>query len=110
MIFSDSQAALEALSGPKVTSRLVLECQEALLALANRDDVTLIWVLGHQGILGNENTDNLQGKGQQHRYSVQSRPLEHQGAWRGKQLRTGLSFNSLPPGPTSQVANMANYS
>jgi hypothetical protein len=44
LIFSDSQAALKVLSGPKVTSRLVLECQEALSALANRNEVTLMWV------------------------------------------------------------------
>jgi quinolinate synthase len=34
LIFSDSQAALKALSGLKVTSRLVAECLEALSVLA----------------------------------------------------------------------------
>ena len=52
LIFSDSQTALRALSGPKVTSELVAECQDALLALANLNEVTLIWVPGHDGILG----------------------------------------------------------
>ena len=46
-IFSDSQAALKALSGPKVTSRLVAECLDALFALASLNEVTVIWVPGH---------------------------------------------------------------
>jgi hypothetical protein len=59
LIFSDRQAALKALSGPKVTSRLVEECQEALSALATINEVTLIWVPGQHGILGNEMADKL---------------------------------------------------
>jgi ribonuclease HI len=56
LIFSDSQAAL---SGPKVISKLVEECQEALSALAALNEVTLVWVPGHHGILGNEMADML---------------------------------------------------
>ena len=41
-----------AFSRPKVTSKLVAECQDAFLALANLNEVTLIWVPGHDGILG----------------------------------------------------------
>jgi hypothetical protein len=48
LIFSDSQAALKALSGPKVTSRLVAECLDALTVLGDLNKVTLVWVLGHQ--------------------------------------------------------------
>jgi hypothetical protein len=59
LIFSDSQAALKALSGPKVIPRLVAECQDALFALANLNEVTLIWVPGHHGILGNEEANKL---------------------------------------------------
>jgi hypothetical protein len=47
LIFSDSQAALKALNGPEVTSRLVAECLDALSALADLNKVTLIWVSGH---------------------------------------------------------------
>ena len=47
LIFSDSQAALKALSGPKVASRLVAECLDALSVLASVNKVTLAWVPGH---------------------------------------------------------------
>jgi len=59
LIFSDSQAALKALNGPKVISRLVEECQEALSALGALNEVTLVWVPGHHGIIGNEMADKL---------------------------------------------------
>ena len=49
LVFSDSQAALTAVSSPKVTSKLVAECQDSLLALANRNEITLIWVPWHHG-------------------------------------------------------------
>jgi len=59
LICSDSQAAFKALSGPKVTSRLVAECLDALFVLASLHEVTLVRVPGYQGILGNEQADKL---------------------------------------------------
>jgi hypothetical protein len=49
----------KALSGPKVTSRLVAECLGALSELAGLNEVTLVWVLGHRGIFGSEEADKL---------------------------------------------------
>jgi hypothetical protein len=59
LIFSDSQAALKALSSPKVTLGLAAECLDALSALASLHEVTLIWVPRHCGIPGNDDTDKL---------------------------------------------------
>ena len=36
-----------------MSSKLVAECQDALLALANRSEVTLLWMPRHYGTLGN---------------------------------------------------------
>ncbi|KAJ8978928.1 hypothetical protein NQ317_002989 [Molorchus minor] len=57
-IFSDSQAALKALTNPKVTSRLVWECQKELENLTDYNRVTLLWVPGHSEIQGNEKNLN----------------------------------------------------
>jgi hypothetical protein len=53
LIISDSQAAFKALIGPRVTSRLVAECLDALSKLAGLNEFTLVWVPGHCGIFGN---------------------------------------------------------
>jgi len=59
LIFSDSQAALKALSSPKVTSGRIAECLDALTALASQNEITLAWVPGNRGIPGNEEFDKL---------------------------------------------------
>ena len=62
-IFADSQAALKALESVTVKSKLVLECLECLSELATRNSIQLVWVPGHEGILGNERADKLAKKG-----------------------------------------------
>jgi hypothetical protein len=57
--FSDSQSTIKALSSRKVISELVAECLNALPALAGLNELTLIWVPGLCGILGNEQADKL---------------------------------------------------
>jgi hypothetical protein len=105
LIFSDSQAALKALSNPKVTSGLVAECLDALSVLADMNEVNLIWVLGHCSIRGNEEAD----KHQPYRYLVQSRLLECLSVQQEKQLRTRLSINFTAPGEICQVLDMASF-
>jgi ribonuclease HI len=46
-------------SSPKVTSELVAECLDALSTLAGLNEVTLIWVPEHRGIVGNEKANKL---------------------------------------------------
>jgi len=58
-ICSDSQAALKALSNPKITSPLVWDCIVALQQLSSHNAIKLFWVPGHSGIYGNEQADQL---------------------------------------------------
>ena len=58
-ICSDSQSAIRALHKPRITSKLVRECIEALNELADLRPVCLTWVPGHAGIQGNEEADHL---------------------------------------------------
>ena len=62
-IFSDSQAALKAISSRQVNSRLVWDCLEALTELGSQNEVTLAWVPGHKGHKGNEKADELAKEG-----------------------------------------------
>jgi hypothetical protein len=58
LIFSDSQAALKALGGPRVASVLVTECL---------NEVTLVWVPGHCGIFVEmKRLTSMQGKHRPH--------------------------------------------
>lgn len=66
-IFSDSQAALKALTSKTCQSRLVWECSHLLKQLSKKNLVKLYWVPGHCDIEGNEKADALarQGSGGQ---------------------------------------------
>jgi ribonuclease HI len=58
-ILSDSQAAIKALDKHQITSNLFWDCHQSLTQLARHNRVQLIWVPGHDGIVGNETADQL---------------------------------------------------
>lgn len=58
-IFIDSQAAIKALNNHRLISKLVWDCHEYLVQLAEHNGVQLIWVPGHEDIDGNEMVDQL---------------------------------------------------
>jgi ribonuclease HI len=53
-ILYNSQAAIKALDKYQITSKLVWDCHQSLMQPAKHNRVQLIWVLGHDGIVGNE--------------------------------------------------------
>jgi ribonuclease HI len=53
-ILSDSQAAIKALDSFQINSKLVWDCHQSLVKLAEHNRIQLVWVLGHMGIHGNE--------------------------------------------------------
>jgi hypothetical protein len=58
-ILSDSQAAIKAPGRHEITSKLVWDCHQSLIQLAEHNRVQLIWVPGHEGTDGNETADQL---------------------------------------------------
>ena len=58
-IYSDGQAALRALEECKDKTGLVKDCRMALIVLARRNKLTLMWVTGHKGVKGNERAEEL---------------------------------------------------
>ena len=66
VIFSDSQAAINALAAPFVTSNTVRECITALNDVSRYANVHIQWIKAHVGHLGNETADNLAKKGGLH--------------------------------------------
>lgn len=62
-VYSDSRAALLALSSNRVDSALVAECRNVLNAVARQNRVNLVWVPGHSDVPGNEEADRLARRG-----------------------------------------------
>ena len=59
-IYSDSQAAIQAIGGLRVTACTVKTCRDALSKLVSHNNaVTLNWVPGHCDVTGNERADQL---------------------------------------------------
>ncbi|XP_075974068.1 uncharacterized protein LOC142975223 [Anticarsia gemmatalis] len=62
-IVSDSASMLQALQNNVITSALVLECHNALQAIARTNTVTLQWIKGHSNSMGNDAADELAKRG-----------------------------------------------
>ncbi|XP_020299230.1 uncharacterized protein LOC109863382, partial [Pseudomyrmex gracilis] len=58
-IYTDSKAAIGALAKTTTESLVVWDCMQALNRLGKQNNITLVWVPGHQGIQGNEVADSL---------------------------------------------------
>ncbi|XP_020297379.1 uncharacterized protein LOC109861935 [Pseudomyrmex gracilis] len=58
-IYTDSKAAIGALTKTTTESSVVWDCMQTLNRLGDHNKITLIWVPGHQGIRGNEIADSL---------------------------------------------------
>jgi ribonuclease HI len=65
-ILSDSHAAIQALDKYQITSKLFCDCHQSLMQLARHNRVKLIWVPGHEGIVGKETGDQLARTGSEH--------------------------------------------
>jgi hypothetical protein len=74
---------------------LVTECQNALSAPASLIEVTVVWVPGHCGIPGNEETDKLARQASAMPLLGLEPVLEYLGLQEETQLRTGLSTNII---------------
>ncbi|XP_020296935.1 uncharacterized protein LOC109861622, partial [Pseudomyrmex gracilis] len=58
-IYTDSKAAIEALAKTTTESSMIWDCMQTLNRLSERNNITLVWVPGHQGIQDNEVADSL---------------------------------------------------
>jgi hypothetical protein len=95
LILSDRQAALTAIGRPKVTSRLVSECLDALQVLADLNEVNLIWVPCTRASWEMNRLTNLLDKRQQCTHSVQNRLLEYLSVWQRDAIKNWTEHQHL---------------
>ena len=62
----DSQAASKAIDIVLINSKLVCDCRQSMVKLAEHNSIQLVWMPGHMGIDGNEITDKLARQGSSH--------------------------------------------
>ena len=60
---SDSQAAIKTLDSFQIKSKLVQDCQQSLVKLAEHNRIQFVWVPGHMRIDRNETADQLTRQG-----------------------------------------------
>jgi ribonuclease HI len=63
IIWSDSQAAIKAIENNILTSKTTRDCVDKLNILGMNNFVTIGWIPGHSGLLGNEIADKLANEG-----------------------------------------------
>jgi ribonuclease HI len=68
-ILSNSQAAIKALGKHQITSKLIWDCHQSLTQVARHKRVQLIWMPGHEGIVGNETADQLARMGSEYSFT-----------------------------------------
>lgn len=60
---SDSLAVLKALDNKQTNNKLIFECHLALESISTSNRITLQWIKGHSGSLGNDAADELAKRG-----------------------------------------------
>jgi len=63
---SDRQMAIKAVDSFQINSKLVWDCRQSLVKLAENNRIQLVWVPGHMGIDGDERADELVRQGSSH--------------------------------------------
>jgi ribonuclease HI len=65
-ILSDSQTAIKTLDSFQINSKVVWDCHQSLVKVAEHNRIQLVWEPGHIGIDGNEIANQLARQGSSH--------------------------------------------
>jgi Ribonuclease HI len=104
-IFTDCQAVFKGLESVTVKPKLVFESLGHLDELATHNSVQLVWVPGHEGILGNERTEKLAKKGADTPFTGPGPYLAYRTAWSSEQSGTGWRGNTQSDGSLAKTAS-----